>query len=148
MMRKQYLLFILLFVFTGCKTTQKTSQKVVERTYENPALLDKMWAVTQINGSELQYSNQADVAYLLFDKNLTVKGCGGCNNYSGRYDVKGDSIVMERVGATMRLCPDQEIEDAFFKAMNEVVTFKVTKDNLKLYDKRKKEVINAMIIKE
>lgn len=141
-MKRAYLLLIVLLVLAGCKS----SKKMAEKSYDNPLLLNKTWAVTQIKGEDLQYPNQADVAYLFFERNMSVHGFGGCNNYSGKYDVVGDSISFKNVGATMRLCPEQQIEDALFKAMNEAVTFKVTKSNLKLYDQRKRELINAIII--
>lgn len=144
MMKKQYIFLILLLVFAGCKSTKKT----VEKTYDNPMLVEKMWAVTAINGSELQYPNQGDVAYIVFGKKMNVTGFGGCNNFSGKYQVSGDSILIKDVGATRKTCLEQRIEDAFFKALDGVVSFKASKNNLKLYDQRKRVIINAIIIEE
>lgn len=144
-MKRTYLLFLLLVTLVGCKTSQRV---VEQRSYENPLLVEKMWVVTQINGKELQYPNQADAAYLQFENNLSIHGFGGCNNFSGQYNVSADTIAFDKVGATLRLCPQQEIEDALFKSMSEIVTFKASKTNLKLYDKKKRVVLNCIYLKE
>lgn len=144
MMKKQYFLFLIILLLSGCKA----SKPVAEKSYDNALLLNKTWVVTVINGKELQYPNDADAAYITFKSNMTVHGFGGCNNYNGKYDIVGDSIAFDKVGATMRLCPEQDIEDALFKALNESSSFKVTKENLKLYGKQKKELINCIYLTE
>ncbi len=141
---KKYILAIPLLCLMACHT----SKPIVEQTYDHPLLMDKMWAVTSIKGKEIQYPNQGDVAYFVFRRDGKVSGGAGCNQYNGKYSFIGDSIAIIDVASTRMMCPQIKIEETFFKTIPEVVRFKVNKENLKLYDKQKKEVMNCIYLKE
>lgn len=141
---KRYIFAIPLLCLMACHS----SKPLVERTYDHPLLLDKMWAVTSIKGKEIQYPNQADVAYFVFRRDGKVSGGGGCNQYHGKYMFVGDSISIFDIGSTRMACPEIKIEETFFNTLPEVVRFKVNNENLKLYDKQKKELVNCIYLKE
>jgi hypothetical protein len=70
------------------------------------------------------------------------------NQYSGKFRAVGDSISISDVVSTRKACPELKIEEAFFQAIPEVIRFRVSKDNLKLYDKDKREVMNCIYLNE
>lgn len=143
-MRARYIFVVFLVGLTSCRTSKHS----VEQPYSNPLLLDKMWAVTSIKGKEIQYPNQGDVAYFIFSSDWKIKGGGGCNQYSAKYKILGDSISVTDVVSTRKGCPEIKIEESFFQTIPEVVRFKVGKENLKLYDKNKREVMNCIYLNE
>jgi heat shock protein HslJ len=49
----------------------------------------------------------------------TASGLGGCNNFTGPYEVDGDSITIGPVAATMMACeePKQTVETTYLQAL-------------------------------
>jgi len=60
-------------------------------------------------------------------------GFGGCNRYSGSYSLRGDSLSFGAVMATRMACADgMELEAAWHKALERVVTYSATESTLTL----------------
>ena len=81
----------------------------------------------------------------IFTEDGRVSGNAGCNNYSGGYQVDGDSISIGPLAATEMYCNDpadvMETENAFLKNMSNAARFAIENDALTLYDKEGKKLL-------
>ncbi|ATA75262.1 META domain-containing protein [Capnocytophaga sp. H2931] len=69
-----------------------------------------------------------------------INGIGGCNNYFGAItELSQDKIQFGKVGATKKMCMEDNIETAYFTALSEVRTFKINDGKLVLFDASGKE---------
>jgi heat shock protein HslJ len=66
-----------------------------------------------------------------------ASGSGGCNSFTGSYQVAGPTLTfVDEVASTLKLCTDdvQTIEDAYFAALPEVAGWIIVDDVLQLRD--------------
>lgn len=76
-----------------------------------------------------------------FDK-MTVNGRDGCNYYYASIKSLTDSdIIFENAASTQTSCVEMEIPDLFSKALNEVVTYHVSDQELILLDDQGNELM-------
>ncbi len=69
-----------------------------------------------------------------FDKKGRVYGNAGCNNFTGSYRVKADSIEIGPLASTLKYCDGRmDGEQAFLKAVQESTSYRATDTVLKLY---------------
>lgn len=67
----------------------------------------------------------------------TASGFGGCNSFSGSYDVDGSSLTFsDELSVTLASCegPAQEVEDAYLAALGQVGSWSTDVERLELYD--------------
>jgi heat shock protein HslJ len=66
----------------------------------------------------------------------TISGVGGCNRYSGGYELAGRSLTFRPVASTMMACsePAMSVEGAFFAALGRVAAWEIGGDALALRD--------------
>jgi hypothetical protein len=60
------------------------------------------------------------VSYLLHPADTRARGSTGCNGFSGRYQLSGESLRFENLVSTLRACVDPELnrqEPAFLDAL-------------------------------
>jgi heat shock protein HslJ len=73
-----------------------------------------------------------------FKQNGQLQGNGGCNGYSGSYEVQGNTISIGDAAATQKECPQPKglmgQENRYLQALNEAVTFVVAGRNLAFFD--------------
>lgn len=70
---------------------------------------------------------------LEFDtKEETLVGNGGCNNYSGTYQINGHKLKFGAIASTKMACPTLEGEGLFFKNLQGISSFSVYEDQLTL----------------
>lgn len=102
-----------------------------------PELLeDTDWRLTRLGDQSVSTSNPAAVPDLTFrSEDDRVSGTGGCNQFSGSYDLDGETITLGRIASTLMACEEgMEIESAFFAALERVRTWNVDGGTLELYD--------------
>jgi putative lipoprotein len=64
-----------------------------------------------------------------------VAGSGGCNRVMGSYEVSGHQIRFNQMASTMMACPQgMDTEKAFLNALNRAKTWKITGEQLELFD--------------
>jgi heat shock protein HslJ len=71
---------------------------------------------------------------LRFDED-TVTGSGGCNDFTGRYSLEGDRLVVASIGTTAATCSDQkaqDLEDELLRTLREDPRFIALDDSLTL----------------
>jgi len=100
--------------------------------------LEGPWTVTMVNnGTGGVVSVPAGVgAAMSFFANGTIEGFGGCNNFSGTYTVKGDSLTIGPLMGTMMACPDPAgtFESQFMTALQNSTKWSVSAGTLDLRD--------------
>jgi len=99
------------------------------------------WQLVRFNnGNGGMESNQAaEKIYVTFGEDGKVSGNAGCNNFSGSYEVDGDSISIGPLATTRKMCAQpegvMETEQAFLQNLDNAATFSITGDTLTLFDK-------------
>ena len=67
-----------------------------------------------------------------------VGGRGDCNTYFAGYSLEGTSINIANIASTRMLCPDQSLEDRYFRMLESAVQIKIDGNFLILMDKEGK----------
>ena len=64
-----------------------------------------------------------------------ITGNGGCNSYFGELslDPTAGNFVVKNVGATKMACQNMEVEDNYFRMLNEATKYVVNGNTLELY---------------
>jgi heat shock protein HslJ len=95
-------------------------------------LSGRSWVAEDINGKGVMDMLQTT---LEFGEDGKVGGNAGCNRYFGSVKIEGDKIEFGPLGATRKMCPESIMnqEDAFFKAVPEVVRWRIENGLLFLY---------------
>jgi heat shock protein HslJ len=85
------------------------------------------WIVEDINGSGVIDMAQTSIA---FSDDNSVSGSGGCNRFSGSYQITGEGIRFGPIAATRKACAmalmDQEL--AFFEVLETASLFEIESD--------------------
>ena len=86
-----------------CKSSLSTAN--LKNTY---------WKLEEIDSKKIKVpGNVRDVHFILRSDDKTVKGFGGCNNFTGSYKVKGNKIEFGPIACTRKFCKEtMEIEKA------------------------------------
>ncbi len=95
-------------------------------------LTNKVWALTDLAGQPLVPGSGISAE---FTSDGQVSGSAGCNRYAGKYTVSGNSITFSSpMASTMMMCEQavMDQESAYLKALQEVKTFTVSGDQLRL----------------
>ena len=102
------------------------------RAGQDEILSGRSWVAEDINGKGVMDMLQTT---LEFGEDGKVGGNAGCNRYFGSVKVEGDQIEFGPLGATRKMCPESIMnqEDAFFKAVPEVVRWRIENGLLFLY---------------
>jgi len=126
------------FVMAGGNLTllDRSNSAVLTFAPAAPGTIEGPWLVTAVNnGSGGVVSTPAGVsAAISFFANGTVEGFGGCNNFSGSFTLKGDSITFGPLMGTMMACPDPAgtFEQQFMAALGASTKWAVSNGKLTL----------------
>jgi heat shock protein HslJ len=85
-------------------------------------------AMTIVKDGSSVVQNPSGTIYAVFDKDGTVAGSGGCNQFSGTYTTTGSTIAVKDVITTLMSCGNQldTQERAFLMTLEDVSTFENT----------------------
>lgn len=98
-----------------------------------PGILVGTWTAEEIGGTP----RAAGVAsFLTMTADGEIRGRGGCNSFSGRYEMAGGELRVGPLGATRRACPPPAMaqEAAFFAALEAARGFRMQRRLLVLLD--------------
>lgn len=93
-----------------------------------------VWVLDELDGAPPASDTPVTVEFNGFG---SLGGTGGCNNYSGSYELSGTTIdVGSDLASTMMACPGpvMDVEQAFFTALHEAKGVAVEGDRLTLSD--------------
>jgi heat shock protein HslJ len=117
-----------------CETNDQASNPNSSEDNEPASpLFGKRWTLTQIEERRLSPGRP----YLEFapDQNR-ASGSGGCNSFSGAFEIDGSMLKLSRVVSTRRACLDpelQRIETGFLNLLESTTRFEVQGNRLRLY---------------
>jgi copper homeostasis protein (lipoprotein) len=99
----------------------------------NTDLLEKYWKLTELNGKDLTagpaFTKEPHVMFKL--KGNRVTGNGGCNSFSGTYELKSNNrITLSKLMTTLMACPAMDTESLFLKALQMADSYYVRGDTL------------------
>lgn len=101
----------------------------------NP-IVNKYWKLITLDGKKVEMGAQQEreAYFTLKSLDKMVTGFGGCNTFSGSYDLKeGNQISFTGFRATLRACPDLDFnEHEFLKVFSIANTYKMEGDSLSL----------------
>jgi heat shock protein HslJ len=94
------------------------------------------WRLTAVGGDSARVAqNIQEPHFILHPADTRVSGSTGCNQFSGSYELSGQSLRFGKVISTLRACLDPELnrqERTFLDAVNAARQWKVTGDSLEL----------------
>ena len=98
------------------------------------------WALIELNDQVIdREGNNAERLTLTLGEDGRVAGVGDCNRFFGPYSYYADGrIDISNLGSTRMLCPNQALEDQYFRALQNATSFKIDGDFLLLTDAHSK----------
>ena len=118
------------------KQTKDPAQTPESNSFANVPLKDTHWALISLNGADVAANSKGEKPYLLLDsKSRRVSGSGGCNRLTGTYEAKANRLTFGMMASTMMACPTgMDIERAFTEALGKATTWKITGQELEIFD--------------
>ncbi|HNR86355.1 MAG TPA: META domain-containing protein, partial [Taishania sp.] len=103
----------------------------------NPALTEKYWKLVAVNDIKITNKDFIETEpHIMFKSEFNhVRGNDGCNQFQGKFEIKGNKISFERMLSTLKACPDVFASTEFRKLLSEEITFEVKNDKLTLKTK-------------
>lgn len=91
------------------------------------------WVVETIDGKKLQLKeNTSEVSMQFNEAEKRVNGVAGCNRFFGGYEVDGGKLKFSHMGATRMACPDMDVEQMFFKMLENTDSYSIKDNKLSL----------------
>lgn len=120
-----YLLLMSVFMLS-CSSQKKCANKP-------DCLADTQWKMQSFVKNGVEMTIASDVPTLGFTKKGEINGFAGCNRYFGVYAVVDCDIKLTPQGSTKAYCHESmALEEAFFSSLEEIKTYTVAGDVLKL----------------
>jgi heat shock protein HslJ len=84
-----------------------------------------------------QVLTQSHTSLVLYDNN-TISGVGGCNNYSGPYQLNGTQLTFGSLTVTSMTCDNppgiMDQESQYFAMLATTTRYEITSNQLNLYN--------------
>jgi heat shock protein HslJ len=114
-------------LLTACTSTSDTVEKITPSDLQH-----HNWQLTAVNGEAIL--DQKNIPNLEVGEAMTANGNAGCNQFFGQAELKDNQFRVEKMGMTMKLCQDSEmeIEKAFTNVLSDWSDMTLTKDSLTL----------------
>lgn len=110
-----------------------------------PIVLDSgAWLVTRINDMNGFARNpfmRINVSQQL------ISGNTGCNRFSAKLKIEGQSITISKLTATEMSCREMPVERGFMEALKESTNYKLADGKLQLFDDQKTLLLEADFLK-
>lgn len=143
-MKKQFLLAIILFtiLLTSCNVfrskgksiTQKENNKTSnELSIQKFEIFQTEWELIRMGASKPNLTGTDNKVSILFSKdNSHFAGFSGCNRYSGKYEIKKESLLFDNIISTKMACPetDMAFENNYLNNLNKVNNYAINGDTL------------------
>lgn len=128
-------IFILLFTALLAVSCGTTKQNATQGTMNDPAIIKISWKLAVLEGRTIPSApNQEESIHFVLREDGKVTGFTGCNTFGGAYTLeKGNRIRFDQMLATMRACPDVEVDESeFLKVFELADNYTVNGDTLML----------------
>lgn len=102
-----------------------------------PTLANTRWVPVRIRGHAVTVPAQQHEPWIVLDqKTRQVNGSGGCNAFTGIYEVGVYTLRIRSLAATRMMCPGSGSEPAFLRALNETWGYRLAGHRLELLDEQ------------
>lgn len=120
--------------FLNCVTVMAVILVLIQPTYaQDSGLFGKTWTLTEMEGRKFS----ADKPNIEFNRDQKrVSGSGGCNRFSGAFEIDGAMMKLSRIASTKMACIDaevQRIEARFLELLETTTRFEIQANKLHLY---------------
>ncbi len=111
---------------------QPETTEAAEAPSEVAVLVGTGWVAESIGGEPV---GEGFESTLFFEAENRVTGNAGCNGFFGSWGTDGDGIAFGHIGATMMMCPDEQMaqEQSFMEALNTAERFELKDTKLLIY---------------
>jgi heat shock protein HslJ len=118
---------------------EQSGQGVSDASLENTE-----WKLTRLGDAPVTSASQKQEAnFTLNSEAHRISGSGGCNRLTGRYELHGDRITFSQMAGTMMACVQgMETEKAFLDALKQATRWKITGQQLELFDDTGRQLAN------
>ena len=101
-----------------CRTCRRTRPVEVQGT---------KWGLMELNDKVIDriQEGQPERFTLTLGEDGRIGGKGDCNTFFAGYSLNGENLRIQGVAATRMLCPDQALENQYFRTLESAVRFKV-----------------------
>ena len=131
--RTMLTLSVVLMMVAACSPTPQSETTVAPEAPSEVAVLEGTgWVAESIGGEPV---GEGFESTLFFEAEDRVTGSAGCNGYFASWGADGDGIVFGHIGATMMMCPDEQMaqEQSFMEALNTAERFELRDAKLLIY---------------
>lgn len=100
------------------------------------SLTNTFWALTWVDGSAVgEPKAEKEIHLMLEPHSGDARGFGGCNQFTGSYELDGRSLKFGALVSTQMYWAEyQQLEDRYFNALGRVASWKIFGELLELYD--------------
>jgi len=107
-----------------------------ENSSSTEPLENTYWKLTNLGNTPVPAaSEQREPHFVLDSQTRRVSGSGGCNRFTGSYELNEDHVKFSKLASTMMACPEgMDTEKAFLQALEQVNTWKIGGQQLELFD--------------
>lgn len=102
---------------------------------EQNSIVEKYWKLVELNGRKIAppAEGEREPHLILNSLDNRVSGNGGCNGFGGTYELlPGNRIRFSQILHTMMACPNLNVENEFFKALEVADNFSYHDDTMTL----------------
>ena len=102
----------------------------------NSAVENTYWKLIGLGDAPVAASSRQQEPHLILDPaSRRVSGSGGCNRFTGSYELHGDQLTFGKMASTMMACPEGlDAESMFLAALGRVNQWKFAGEELELSD--------------
>lgn len=133
------ILSISLILFLSTSLFSCTSSKEESPSVPNASLTNTRWVLRVLNDKKIFTPEKGKEAFISLSKDGNkANGVGSCNNFFTTYTLSGKDLSFGPVASTEMFCQNgMETETAFFKAISNTKTYKISGNYLYLSDSAK-----------
>jgi len=130
-MKKEFLIsdFAMTLLFINAWTAVKTSDDGIKTQHDD--IIEKYWKLTEVNGEPITKETNREPHIILKGVDNRINGTGGCNGFSGYYELKDKNrIAFSNIAITEMACPNMDVEDKMLMVLQTADSYIVKNDTL------------------
>jgi heat shock protein HslJ len=123
----------------NCNDSKKTATDRLKSNQPQVSLQETYWKLYSLMGKTVPHADTSlkREANITFSKDGRATGNGGCNSFSGNYELNGSSqILFGPIMSTKMYCNDANYENLFFDILSKSDNYFIKKDTLYLRNKQ------------
>ncbi|MBO6556597.1 MAG: YbaY family lipoprotein [Pseudomonadales bacterium] len=107
------------------------------------SITNTYWKLERVNETPVVMDTQQarEAFFQLIESGSTLRGFGGCNTISGRFELRGNDLSFTSVAATKKACPGgMKTEALFLELLSATSYYSIHAHELTLFDSKKKPI--------